>query len=222
MESTLTAMSDPSRLFTEKHDSYARFIRFVRYAQVIRAFFLRSPLLRSGLRVLDAGCGTGIVTLAVRDAIVRRGLTLGPLHAFDLTPAMLEHFRHTLLIRGIEGVETAQANVLELDTLPDAWTQYDLIVSASMLEYVPRHQLADALRGLRGLLREDGCFVLFITRRNWLTRPLIGRWWQSNLYGAEELRDGFRRAGFSRCVFQSFPLAARYLALWGYVIDAGH
>jgi SAM-dependent methyltransferase len=220
MESTVAPMSDPSRLFTEKHDNYARFIRCVRYPQGIRAFFLRSPLLRSGLRVLDAGCGTGIVTLAVRDALVRRGLTPGPLHAFDLTPAMLERFRHTLLIRAIEGVETAQANVLELDTLPDAWTQYDLIVSASMLEYVPRQRLVDALRGLRGRLREDGRFVLFITRRNWLTRPLIGGWWHANLYNAEELWDAFRRAGFSRCDFRSFPRAAAYLALWGYVIEA--
>lgn len=215
-------MFDASRLFTEKHGSYARFIRFVRYPQGIRAFFLRSPLLRSGLRVLDAGCGTGIVTFAFRDALVRRGLTPGPLHAFDLTPAMLERFRQTLLFRAIDGVETAQANVLQLDSLPDAWAQYDLIVSASMLEYVPRHRLADALRGLRGRLRADGRLVLFITRRNWLTRPLIGRWWQSNLYGAEELRDAFRRAGFSRCTFQSFPPVARYLALWGYVIDAEH
>jgi SAM-dependent methyltransferase len=221
-EASLTTMFDASRLFTEKHGSYARFIRFVRYPQGIRAFFLRSPLLRSGLRVLDAGCGTGIVTFAFRDALVRRGLTPGPLHAFDLTPAMLERFRQTLLFRAIDGVETAQANVLQLDSLPDAWAQYDLIVSASMLEYVPRHRLADALRGLRGRLRADGRLVLFITRRNWLTRPLIGRWWQSNLYGAEELRDAFRRAGFSRCTFQSFPPVARYLALWGYVIDAEH
>ncbi len=115
----MTATSEPTRLFTEKHATYARFVRFVRYPQGIRAFFLQSPLLRSGLRVLDAGCGTGIVTLAVRDALVRRGLALGSLNAFDLTPAMLECFRHTLLVRAIEGVKTAQADVLELDTLPD-------------------------------------------------------------------------------------------------------
>jgi len=42
MESTVAAMSDPSRLFTEKHYSYAQFIRHVRYPQDIRAFFLRS------------------------------------------------------------------------------------------------------------------------------------------------------------------------------------
>ncbi len=135
---------------------------------------------------------------------------------------MLECFRQTLGNRAIEGVETAQANVLELEALPDGWTQYDLIVSASMLEYVPRHRLADALRGLRGRLREDGRFVLFITRRNWLTRPLIGRWWQSNLYGADELRHAFRQAGFSRCDFRSFPPVARHLAMWGYIIEASN
>ena len=217
----MAAPADARRLFTEKHGSYVRFIRLVRYPQGIRAFFLRSPLLRSGLHVLDAGCGTGVVTLGFRDALVRRGLTPGPLQAFDLTPAMLDRFRETLRRRGIEGVATVQANVLALETLPDGWADYDLIISASMLEYVPRDRLADALRGLRARLHPDGRFLLFMTRRNWLTRPMIGRWWRSNLYGADELREVFRHAGFSDLAFRRFPPAARHLAVWGHVIEAG-
>ena len=212
--------SDPVRLFSERSESYVRFVRFVRYPEGVRAHFLASPLLRSDLRVLDAGCGTGIVTLALREALARQRLTPGETHAFDLTPAMLERFRHTLRERVLQGIDLAQADVLELHTLPPTWNDYDLIVSASMLEYLPRTRLAAGLRGLRLLLKPGGSFVLFITRRNWLTRPLIGRWWQSNLYKADELRRAFQEAGFASIVFHRFPTSFRHLSLWGHIIEA--
>jgi SAM-dependent methyltransferase len=138
------AASNARRLFSEKHATYARFIAFVHYPQGLRAFFRRSSLLRSGIRVLDAGCGTGAATLAIHDALVQRAATPGRLDAFDLTPAMLDRFRKTLETLGITLVEARQANVLEMDTLPTAWTNYDLIVTASMLEYLPRERLSEA------------------------------------------------------------------------------
>jgi 2-polyprenyl-3-methyl-5-hydroxy-6-metoxy-1,4-benzoquinol methylase len=207
------------QLFTKRCATYERFIRLVRYPQGTRAFFLRSSRLRAGLRVLDAGCGTGVITLALCEALERRGLAPATLHAFDLTPAMLGRFHDTLKQRRI-AVQTRQSDVLEMESLPETWKQYDLIVSASMLEYVSPSQLVQALAGLRQRLNDQGHLVIFITKRNWLTRPLIGRWWQSNLYTKSELVDAFRRAGFSHASFSAFPFAARYLAAWGHVIEA--
>jgi len=214
------AASDAVALFSEKHAAYARFIALVLYSQGLRAFFLRSPLLRSGMRVLDAGCGTGAATLALHDAFLRRALTPTSLHAFDLTPAMLQRLHETLQKRQITSVETRQADVLDMDTLPTAWTNYDLVVSASMLEYVPRRRLAEALGGLRARLADGGRLVVLITKRNWLTRLMIGWWWQSNVYGKRELRDAFERAGFSQVTFKTFPFVVQHLAVWGYVIEA--
>jgi ubiquinone/menaquinone biosynthesis C-methylase UbiE len=214
------SLRDPRQLFTEKHGSYVRFIRAVRYPQGLLAFFRSSPLLQSGLRVLEAGCGTGVLSLALRDALARNSLTAETLDAFDLTPAMLDRFRATLERRGIGDVHLTEANVLELNALPASWSGYDLVASASMLEYVPRNRFVDALRGLRERLKEGGTFVLFMTRRNPLTRLLIGRWWQSNLYTAAELTEAFGRAGFATLVFRSFPTAARHLSLWGHIVEA--
>lgn len=125
----MSVTQDARQLFTERHDTYARFIRAVLYPQGLRSYFLASPLLRPGVRVLDAGCGTGALTLAVYDASLRRGIPLGSLNGFDLTPAMLVQLRATLEQRSIRGIELAEANVLGLDALPAAWRDYDLVVS---------------------------------------------------------------------------------------------
>jgi cyclopropane fatty-acyl-phospholipid synthase-like methyltransferase len=177
----MSLAADARRLFTEKPDTYARFIRIVRYPQGLRAYWRSSQLLRPGMRVLEAGCGTGALTLAVWNAAQRQGVELGGFDAFDLTPAMLDRLRTALERRGIRTIRLAEANVLALEALPPEWRDYDLIVSASMLEYVPRECFVAALAGLRAPLRDGGRFVLFITRRNPLTRIIIGRWWQSNL-----------------------------------------
>jgi SAM-dependent methyltransferase len=216
--STERATTDARRLYTQKPDTYARFIRAMRYPQGLRAFWLASPFLSPGLRVLEAGCGTGALTLAVCDAAERRGIALRGFDAFDLTPAMLDRLRGTLRRRALDRIQLAEADVLALDALPAAWSDYDLVVSASMLEYVPRERFAEALAGLRARLRSGGRLVLFITRRNPLMRALIGRWWRSNLYSAPELAAAFDAAGFAQISFPRFPPAARHLAIWGYVV----
>lgn len=114
----------------------------------------------------------------------------------------------------------AQADVLKLETLPLAWNDYDLVVTASMLECVPRSSLPAALRALRQRLHERGTLLLFITRNNALMKPLIERWWSANLYTGAELRDVLEDAGFSEWSFGHFPLPYRYLDVWGHAVSA--
>src|SRR5262245_10879152 len=129
----VTLSADARQLFTERRDVYARFIRAMRYPQGPRAFWRASPLLRPGLRLLEAGCGTGALTFGVWDAAARRGIDLGRFDAFDLTPAMLDRLGVSLQRRHVTAIRLAEANVLHLDALPADWRDYDLIVSASML-----------------------------------------------------------------------------------------
>jgi len=70
----MSLTADARQLFTRRPDVYARFIRAVRYPQGLRAFWRASPLLHPGLRLLEAGCGTGALTFALWDAAKERGI----------------------------------------------------------------------------------------------------------------------------------------------------
>jgi SAM-dependent methyltransferase len=216
----MSAPIDASQLYTERADAYLRFIRFVGYPRGLRAAFLKSPALVPGMRILDAGCGSGTTTLALRSAVEARGFSTGVIDAFDLTPAMLGRFRATLEDSGIQDVRLVEADVLRLDTLPTTWDEYDLVITASMLEYIPRSSFSTALRALGQRLHARGTLLLFITRNNCLMRPLIGRGWSANLYSRADLRVALDDAGFTEVSFGHFPLPYRYLDAWGHVVTA--
>jgi SAM-dependent methyltransferase len=211
---------EPKAFFTAEAAAYDRYVSLFCYFQGLRAFFERAECLRGGLCILDAGCGSGIPGLALLEALGRRGLAFERIEAFDLTPAMLERYREKLVGRGIEGVELREADVLELDRLPAHWTGYDLVLSASMLEYIPRERFPEALAGLRSRLADNGRFLLFMTRRNWVTKRFIERPLGGNRYSRRELAAAFAAAGFQEPTFRRFPLAYTWLNLWGHIAEA--
>jgi SAM-dependent methyltransferase len=210
---------DVKRLYTEKIDTYLSFNSVFRSPQALQAFLRSYDPLRSDLRILDAGCGTGTATLALLNALRRRNFDYRAIDGFDLTPAMLARFRENLIQLDISNVHLREANVLELERLPPSWTNYDLIVSVAMLEYVPRADLVTALTSLRTRLARDGWLLLFITRKNWITKLLIERWWKANRYTREELREAFISAGFREATFRRFPYSYFWQNLWGYIVE---
>jgi SAM-dependent methyltransferase len=211
------------RLYTEKLNAYRRFISFFRSRDAIRALLQSSGVLRPKLRVLDAGAGFGTATFALLDALRPRSIEPQAIDAFDLTPAMLARFRAELDSRGITLVRLKQANVLELNQqLPPSWSDYDLIVSTSMLEYVARPDLSQALSALNARLARDGTLLVVITRKNWITRILIELWWQAAGYSRQELREAFAKAGFLDPVFIRFPLRYFWQSFSNHVVAAKH
>src|SRR5262249_10364735 len=106
----LLSRSAVQELYTKGIDRYGSFIAAFQSPQGMKALLRRSHLLRGGLRVLDAGCGFGMVTFAFLEALRERNLDYETIHAFDLTPAMLARFQSELDTRGISRVQLQRAD----------------------------------------------------------------------------------------------------------------
>jgi SAM-dependent methyltransferase len=121
---------------------------------------LVTPDLRPGMRVLDAGCGTGTLLAAL--AARQPDLTLS---GADASPDMLAQARAKL-------GERAHLFVLDLDKpLPEAVREdlrVDLVLCVSVLHYL--RTPAATVRSLAGLLAPGGHMILAdFTRHGW--------WW---------------------------------------------
>jgi demethylmenaquinone methyltransferase/2-methoxy-6-polyprenyl-1,4-benzoquinol methylase len=103
--------------------------------------------------VLDAGSGTGIVTMALHKAGFRPKKTI----AFDLSRNSLQlAIGQARKEKNVDAanIETVQGNVL---SLPFADNSFDLVLSCGVLEYVP---LDDGLRETARVLKYGGKLVL--------------------------------------------------------------
>jgi len=208
------------KLYTHGIDRYSSFIAAFQSPQGIQALLQRSDLLRPGLRVLDAGCGFGVITFALLEALRQRNFDYKSVDAFDLTPAMLQRFQETLEVRGVTKVRLYQADVLALESLPPSWTNYDLVLSASMLKYLPKPDLPHALLGLRARMAPGGRILVLITRKTPETKALIEWWWHAERYTKNELLWAFKEAGFKDPAFTRFPYRYIWLNRATYAVEA--
>jgi SAM-dependent methyltransferase len=198
---------DPiQKLYTQRARIYERvFVDLLGWRRELETFFRRSRYLKPQCRVLDAGCGTGVVTRTLHEQARRERYAGLQFHAFDLTQRMLDIFKERIEGEKREGIELQRANVLEIETLPAHWRDYDLIASSALLEYLPPHETTRTVSNLLHLLRNEGTLLTFVIRNNFGTRALAARIWKTRLFQEHELRDLLHHDGFREVEFKRLP-----------------
>jgi len=134
------------------YDSFAAAYSARNDNNLFNAYYERPEMIRlagdvAGLEVLDAGCGSGPLTEALRakDAVVS---------GFDLSPAMVELARERL-------GDAAHVIVADLGApLPYADDRFDIVVASLSLHYV--EDWASALAELRRVLKPSGRLIVSI------------------------------------------------------------
>ena len=139
--------TEPEFSYDEIADGYAAGVEKAPYNALYErpAMLVMMPPL-DGLRVLDAGCGSGLYC----ELLLDRGARVT---GIDQSGRMLEHARRRLAGRD---VELRQADLRE--PLPFADGSFDAVVSALVLHYV--RDWAPTLAEFRRVLRPDGWLLV--------------------------------------------------------------
>ena len=152
MEYALTATKTEARAGSY-YDRIARLydltFKLNGYGRSLDQYFANNPLpVSRGARILDAGCGTGLLTLALLRA-VRFPVAIT---ALDLSSTSIDAARKSLYYSSgrKRDVTFAQGNLL---SLPFADESLDLVVTAGALEYVP---LSDGLTEIARVIAPGG------------------------------------------------------------------
>lgn len=107
--------------------------------------------------VLDAGCGTGLATLALHSAGYRPRKTFALDLSFNSLTVARQQFRNDRTARARE-IEEVQGNLL---SLPFESESFDAILTCGALEYVP---LDAGMQELARVLKPNGMMVMIPVR----------------------------------------------------------
>ena len=157
-----------------------------RYGRSIENYLRAHPLpLPPDARILDAGCGTGLLTLSLLRVLERPAL----ITALDLSASSLvaakQAINETVSNKQCP-VEFTQANVL---ALPFADGSFDLVATSGALEYVP---LKAGMQELARVVRPGG-YLIHLPVRPSLTTTVLEWMFRFKAHSPHEVSETTKR-----------------------------
>ena len=138
------------RWWARFYDAASWLLSFGR-ASGIRKMTVEMAAAAPGESVLDVGCGTGTLAIAVKAAVGASGEVTG----IDASPEMIEIARHKAEGAGVD----AGFEVAPIEELPFPDGRFDLVVSSFMLHHLPDGVKGRGLAEIRLVLKPGGRFL---------------------------------------------------------------
>ena len=133
--------------WARRYDWFTRALPFVRK---IRAKLLELAAPAPGERVLDVGCGTGVLAIAIKSRV-----GAGDVHGIDASPEMIEVAKEKAAQAGCE----IHLQVALAEALPFPAAHFDLVTCSLVLHHLPAGLRRKGLAEVRRVLKPSGRFV---------------------------------------------------------------
>ncbi|RJP20312.1 MAG: class I SAM-dependent methyltransferase [Candidatus Abyssobacteria bacterium SURF_5] len=165
--------------------------------------------LKEGMRILDAGIGTGFLTVnLLREASE-------PLEVFglDFSPGMLLGLNRRLTRLGLE--RRVRLHLADMRQMPFADASFDLVITSAAMEYLP--EVWEGISECGRVLRPGGK-LLFIATRNSLMGKMIAATWRNKVLEPAHVIRGMNQAGITAIETLRFPWYFPHVNSWGMVL----
>jgi len=143
---------------------YDRYCNAIGLDERFRAETLRHARLQPGDRVLDVGCGTGILTRLAGDAVGPQGAAVG----IDPGPVMIARARENAR----KAASQAEFRLAAVERLPFPDASFDVALSSLMFHHLPPETKREGLHEVLRVLVPGGRLVLVD-----VDRPANLLWW---------------------------------------------
>ena len=190
--------TDSNELYSKIARSYDFSLWIFGYKLAVYYFIGLIPFDKKvNIRVLDAGCGTGLYTFA----LLRR-FPNAIIQAFDLNSGMIEVMKNTIRQRGLNNqVEVFAGDVIK--SLPFPREQFDLIMTGGVLEYIDEPSVA--VKNLSPYLKKGGYFLNSPVKDN-LFAKIVAKFYKFKPHSGMTNLDAFTHNGFTLKGVRSFPV----------------
>lgn len=176
---------------------YDRFITWNGYKKTITHFIQRLSLPNKHLRILDAGCGTGLISFAIAEKYPNAEIV-----GFDYSSKMIESAEIINKQRKFQNIKFYVGDIENINPLNDLGNNqqvldihsFDLIFIAGALEYA---NFSKGIQELYKFLKLDGTLYNIAVKNNWKGK-LLGYFMGFTPYSKTKMIKIFQETGLQK------------------------